>query len=86
MVLSEPQIWRAGLESLIDSDVPMVRSDIDVVTLIDLGAAVLVDRHADTYEATRQEATPTQQLLRHLVSKFFCFTGPVFFMPGQGMF
>lgn len=93
MVLGEPHIWRAGLESLIDEssgvrsvESPFVRSDIDVETLIDLGAAVLVDRRVNTYEATRQEATPTQQLLRYLVSNFLCFTGPVFFMPGQGMF
>jgi len=93
MVLGEPEIWRAGLESLIDesSDVrsgepTMVHSNCDVEKLIDLAASVLMDRRANTHESTLQEAAPSQQLLRYLVSNFLCFTGPVFFMPGQGMF
>jgi len=90
MVLGEPEIWRAGLESLIDesSDVrsgepTMVHSNCDVEKLIDLAASVLMDRRANTHESTLQEAAPSQQLLRYLVSNFLCFTGPVFFMPGQ---
>jgi hypothetical protein len=93
MVLGEPEIWRAGLESLIDesSDVrsgepTIVHSNCDVEKLIDLGASVLMDRRAYTLESAHKEAAPTQQLLRYLVSNFLCFTGPVFFMPGQGMF
>jgi hypothetical protein len=56
-----------------------------VEKLIVLGASALAKRQTDTNMLPLYDTTPTQRLLRYLVSQCLRFTGPVFFMPGKGM-
>lgn len=56
-----------------------------VEKLIALGVSVLAKRQTDTNMLSLYDTTPTQRLLRYLVSQFLRFTGPVFFMPGKGV-
>ena len=61
------------------------RKNTDSKKLIDLGIAALA-KVQETPSVAANDTAPTMRLFRHLVKHYFRFTGPVFYMPGQGAY
>ena len=90
MLVSEPDIWEPALVSFIVECKPELLQlptfddeSTEEEQLITLGTAALATK-AIPHLATVGDIAPTQQLFQYIVAHHLRFSGPVFYMPGQG--